>query len=102
MIELGAYVSDEQQRPDPAARFQSLARGASERSGGGSVRQTIIEMDNAFLCGTAGGEGSCLAVLSPASADVGLAAYEMAILVQQAGQHLAIAPRAVTTGRAPA
>jgi predicted regulator of Ras-like GTPase activity (Roadblock/LC7/MglB family) len=154
MTEPGAYVSDEQQRPDAgetldtglrwllddlvtrvahidralivsrdglvvsasrgfgqadaehmsaiAAGFQSLARGASERFGGGSVRQAIIEMDTAFLFVTAAGEGNCLAVLSPASADVGLVAYEMAIFVRRAGQHLAIAPRAVTTDAAPA
>jgi predicted regulator of Ras-like GTPase activity (Roadblock/LC7/MglB family) len=153
MIELGAYVSDEQ-RPDPgaavdtglgwllddlvarvahidralilsrdglvvsassgfgqadaehmsalAASFQSLARGASERFGGGSVRQTIIEMDSAFLFVTAADQGSCLAVLSPASADVGLVAYEMTILVKRVGQHLAVAPRAVAADGTPA
>jgi uncharacterized protein len=81
-----------------AASFQSLARGASERFGGGTVRQTIIEMDNAFLFVTAAGEGSCLAVLSPASADVGLVAYEMAILVKRVGQHMAVDPRPGATG----
>ena len=34
---------------------------------------------------TAAGEGSCLAVLSPASADAGLIAYEMAVLVKRVG-----------------
>ena len=85
-----------------AASFQSLARGASERFGGGSVRQAIIEMDSAFLFVTAAGQGSCLAVLSPAGADVGLVAYEMAILVKRVGPHLAVAPRPETADGSPA
>ena len=68
-----------------ASGFQSLARGAGRHFGGGCVRQTIVEMDTAFLFVTSAGEGSCLAVLSPASADAGLVAYEMAILVKRVG-----------------
>ena len=81
-----------------AAGFQSLARGAGRHFGGGHVRQTIVEMETAFLFVTAAGEGSCLAVLSPASADAGLVAYEMAILVKRVGQHLAVNPRPGTAG----
>lgn len=76
-----------------AAGFQSLARGAGQQFGGGAVRQTIVEMENAFLFVTAAGEGSCLAVLSPATADVGLIAYEMAVLVKRVGTHLSVHPR---------
>jgi len=50
-------------------------------------------MEAAFLFVTAAGEGSCLAVLSPASADAGLIAYEMAILVKRVGEHFAVSPR---------
>jgi predicted regulator of Ras-like GTPase activity (Roadblock/LC7/MglB family) len=76
-----------------AAGFQSLARGAGQQFGGGQVRQTMVEMENAFLFVTAAGEGSCLAVLSPATADVGQIAYEMALLVKRVGQHLSVSPR---------
>jgi uncharacterized protein len=76
-----------------AAGFQSLARGVGQQFGGGSVRQTIVEMESAFLFVTAAGAGSCLAVLSPASADVGLIAYEMALLVKRVGMHLSVNPR---------
>jgi predicted regulator of Ras-like GTPase activity (Roadblock/LC7/MglB family) len=76
-----------------AAGFQSLARGAGRHFGGGHARQTIVEMDSAFLFVTAAGEGSCLAVLSSATADVGLVAYEMAVLVKRVGQHLSVNPR---------
>src|SRR5450432_3827175 len=49
-----------------SARVQSLARGAGRHFAGGDVRQTIIEMESAFLFITAAGEGTCLAVLSSA------------------------------------
>ena len=81
-----------------AAGFQSLARGAGQHFGGGRIRQTIVEMDNIFLFVTSAGEGSCLAVLSPATADVGLIAYEMAILVKRVGPHLAVQPRPASDG----
>ncbi len=76
-----------------AAGVQSLAGGAGRHFGGGRVRQTIVEMENAFLFVTAAGEGSCLAVLTPATADVGLVAYEMAVLVKRVGPHLEVDPR---------
>jgi predicted regulator of Ras-like GTPase activity (Roadblock/LC7/MglB family) len=71
-----------------AAGFQSLARGAGRHFGGGAVRQTIIEMESAFLFVTAAGSGACLAVLASEDADVGLIAYEMAMLVSRVGQYL--------------
>lgn len=80
-----------------AASFSSLARGAARQFEGGGVRQTIVEMDNAFLFVTAAGQGACLAVLASSTADVGLIAYEMAMLVTRVGQHLTANPR----GRTP-
>lgn len=76
-----------------AASFSSLARGAGRQFGGGAVRQTIVEMDEAFLFVTAAGSGACLAVLTRAQADVGLVAYEMALLVSRVGPHLTAPPR---------
>jgi len=78
-----------------ASGFQSLARGAGRHFGGGEVRQTIVEMEQAFLFVTAAGQGTCLAVLSSADADVGHIAYEMALLVKRVGQHISTAPRTV-------
>jgi predicted regulator of Ras-like GTPase activity (Roadblock/LC7/MglB family) len=72
-----------------AAGIQSLARGAGKRFGGGPVQQTIIEMKSRFLFVTAAGHGACLAVLASEDADVGLIAYEMAMLVTRAGKYLA-------------
>jgi predicted regulator of Ras-like GTPase activity (Roadblock/LC7/MglB family) len=79
-----------------AAGFQSLARGAGRHFGGGPVRQTIIEMESAFLFVTAAGKGACLAVLAAADADVGLIAYEMAMLVTRVGQYLSTPVRGTT------
>jgi predicted regulator of Ras-like GTPase activity (Roadblock/LC7/MglB family) len=76
-----------------AASFQSLARSAGRQFGGGAVRQTIVEMDHAFLFVTAAGSGACLAVLAGSDADVGMIAYEMAMLVKRVGQHISTLPR---------
>jgi predicted regulator of Ras-like GTPase activity (Roadblock/LC7/MglB family) len=80
-----------------AAGFQSLARGVGQQFGGGRPRQTIVEMESAFLFVTAAGEGSCLAVLASAGADAGLIAYEMAVLVKRVGEHLSVRVRPVST-----
>jgi predicted regulator of Ras-like GTPase activity (Roadblock/LC7/MglB family) len=69
-----------------AAGFQSLAMGASRHFGAGPVRQTVVEMEEAFLFVTAAGLGACLAVLAESDADLGLIAYEMAMLVTRVGQ----------------
>lgn len=76
-----------------AAGLQSLARGAGQHFNGGEVRQSIIEMDTAFLFVMAAGQGSCLAVLTSAGADAGLVAYEMAMLVKRVGPHVETPPR---------
>jgi predicted regulator of Ras-like GTPase activity (Roadblock/LC7/MglB family) len=74
-----------------AAGFAGLARTAGRHFRGGPVRQTIVEMEEAFLFVTAASNGSCLAVWSDAASDIGLIAYEMAILVERIG-HTMVAP----------
>jgi predicted regulator of Ras-like GTPase activity (Roadblock/LC7/MglB family) len=76
-----------------AAGVQSLARGAGQEIGGGEVRQTIVEMDSAFMFVMAAGQGTCLAVLASADANLGVMAYEMAMLVRRMGTYLTAAPR---------
>ncbi|HSZ44236.1 MAG TPA: roadblock/LC7 domain-containing protein [Streptosporangiaceae bacterium] len=84
-----------------AAGMQSLARGAALRFDGGQARQSIIHMDRALLFVMAAAQGSCLAVLSPADADHGLIAYEMAMLVKRLGQYLSANPRVAVVGLTP-
>ena len=76
-----------------AAGFQSLARGAGRHFEAGLVRQTIVEMESAFLFVTAAGAGACLAVLADANSDIGLIAYEMGMLVKRVGQNLSSSMR---------
>ncbi|KUJ65483.1 dynein regulation protein LC7 [Streptomyces albus subsp. albus] len=76
-----------------ASGFHSLAKGVGRHFDVGRVRQTIVELDDAFLFVTAAGDGSCLAVLADADSDVGQVAYEMTLLVKRVGVHLGTAPR---------
>ncbi len=65
-----------------------LAYGAAGRFGGGAVTEVIVEMENAFLFVTGISDGSLLATMAQAGADVGLVAYEMAVLVEKTGAML--------------
>ena len=76
-----------------AAGMQSLARGAASRFDGGQPRQSIIHMDRLLMFVMAAAKGSCLAVLCGPSADHGVVAYEMAMLVKRLGQYLSANPR---------
>jgi predicted regulator of Ras-like GTPase activity (Roadblock/LC7/MglB family) len=62
-----------------------LAYGAAGRFGGGAVTEVIVEMENAFLFVTGISDGSLLATMADATCDVGLVAYEMAMLVEKTG-----------------
>ncbi|MEU2159365.1 roadblock/LC7 domain-containing protein [Streptomyces sp. NPDC019396] len=79
-----------------ASGFHSLARGAGRHFGAGAVRQTMVELDEAFLFITAAGDGSCLAVIAGVEADVGLVVYEMMLLVKKFSEHLSVRPRSGT------
>src|SRR5262245_2630155 len=81
-----------------ASAFQGLARGAARHFECGGVRQTLVEMDNAFLVVTAAGRGACLAVLASDKADLGLIAYEMNLLLKRVGTYLSAAPRTADPG----
>jgi predicted regulator of Ras-like GTPase activity (Roadblock/LC7/MglB family) len=85
-----------------ASAFHSLSRGVSHQFDGGPVRKTMVEMESAVLFVTTAGEGSCLAVLTSGDADLGLVAYEMAVLVKRFGAHLMMPHRLVGRTAAPA
>ena len=84
-----------------AAGLQSLAREAGQFFGSGQVRQTIIEMETAFVFAIEAGDGTCLAALCRADAAPGLIAYEMGKLVKRIRQHLAADPRPATSVGVP-
>jgi len=76
-----------------SAGFHSLARSVSDTFGGGDIRQTIVELETAFVFVMAAGDGSCLAVLADGDVNIGLIAYEMTRLVKRVRRHLGTAPR---------
>jgi predicted regulator of Ras-like GTPase activity (Roadblock/LC7/MglB family) len=55
---------------------------------GGAVTQTVVEMQRGLLIVMAISDGSSLAVLAAADCDMGLVAYEMALLVERVGSAL--------------
>lgn len=77
-----------------SAGLLSLTVGASRVFEGGSVTQTVVEMQRGLLLVMAISDGSCLAVLAASDCDMGLVAYQMTLLVERAGQVLTPALRA--------
>ncbi len=71
-----------------ASGLVGLAHGAAMRFGGGRVNEVIVEMEHAFLFVTGISDGSALAFVASGDADVGLVAYEMKVLVDQASKVL--------------
>jgi predicted regulator of Ras-like GTPase activity (Roadblock/LC7/MglB family) len=87
-----------------ASAFHRLSRGTARHFQAGAVRQTLVEMDEAFLLVTAAGQGACLAALTGAQPDLGRVAYEMNRLVARVGGALSVAPRSAAgpgAGAAP-
>ena len=66
----------------------SLTQGASRVFEGGPVAQTVVEMQRGLLIMMAISDGSSIAVLAAADCDMGLVAYEMALLVERVGSAL--------------
>jgi hypothetical protein len=63
----------------------SLTQGASRVFEGGIVNQTVVDMERGLLIVMAISDGSSIAVLAAADCDMGLVAYEMALLVERVG-----------------
>ena len=82
-----------------SSAFQSLSRGAGRHFGGGDVRQTIVEMELAYLLVSAAGAGACVALLASEDADLGMLAYETNLMVSRVGAYLSAAPRAENPSR---
>jgi predicted regulator of Ras-like GTPase activity (Roadblock/LC7/MglB family) len=66
----------------------SLMSGAAQMFNGGTVTQTVVEMQRGVLIVMSISDGSSIAVLAAADCDMGLVAYEMALLVERAGRVL--------------
>lgn len=90
----GVSTDDGDRLSAVASGFQSLAQGAGRQFGGGTARQTIVELDTAFLVITAAGRGACLALLATVKVDLGEVAYALNLLVKRVGAVLGAEPRA--------
>lgn len=66
----------------------SLTQGAARVFEGGVVTQTVVEMRRGLLIMMTISDGSSLAVLAAPDCDMGLVAYEMALLVERVGRVL--------------
>lgn len=77
----------------------SLASGAARLFDAGNVRQSIIEMEEAFLLVMGVGNGSYLAVLTTVTCDIGQVGYEMAVLVDRVGKTVSATPRTAPSVR---
>ncbi len=76
----------------------SLSAGAARLFQAGRVMQSIVEMEGGFLMLMSVSEGSHLAVLTSAQADVGQVGYEMALLVERVGRVMSASARTAADG----
>lgn len=68
-----------------AAAFISLASAAARIIDGGAVTQALVTMARSTLVIMAIDQGASLAVLTIATADLDMVAYEMTMLVEESG-----------------
>ena len=73
----------------------SLTQGAASMFDGGSVNQTVVDMERGWLIVMAVSGGSNLAVLAADDCDMDLVAYEMSLLVARVGDALTPEARGV-------
>jgi uncharacterized protein len=76
-----------------ASGFTSLVEGAARIFRGGAVNQTVVEMRQGLLIVMSVTGGSTLAVLATSDCDMGLVAYEMALLADRTWRALTPEPR---------
>ncbi|WP_323185441.1 roadblock/LC7 domain-containing protein [Kitasatospora sp. NBC_01287] len=90
----GLLLADSQQgmRSDQlsaiVSALTSLAQGLARAIEFGGVKQTMVTMDEGHLVVMAISDGSCLGVYSSLGCDLGVLAYQMALLVERAGHAL--------------
>jgi uncharacterized protein len=80
----------------------SLTQGAARVLDCGLVKQTVVEMDRGLLIGMSISDGSHLTVLAAAPCDVGVIAYQMAMLATRVGDLLTPTLRAELQAALPA
>jgi uncharacterized protein len=81
-----------------ASGMASLASGAARLFQGGTVLQSVIEMELGYLLLMSVGDGSHLAALTSTDSDIGQIGYEMAVLVDRVGKMIDAPGRTPMTG----
>jgi predicted regulator of Ras-like GTPase activity (Roadblock/LC7/MglB family) len=85
----GISTADAEHLSAVGSAFRSLSQGTGRHFGFGTARQTVVELDQAYVLISAAGPSACLALVVAESGDLGLVAYELNHVVAQVGQHLA-------------
>jgi predicted regulator of Ras-like GTPase activity (Roadblock/LC7/MglB family) len=85
-----------------ASGLAGLTRGAASLLDYGPVKQAVIEMERGLLIVMSISDGSCLTVLAASPSDVGVVAYQMAVLVARVGDLLTPTLRAELQAARPA
>ncbi|MEV6692074.1 roadblock/LC7 domain-containing protein [Micromonospora sp. NPDC051196] len=70
--------------------LQALGMAAAQVCGDGELHQVVVHMSRAFLFHATTGNGAILTVGIDGEAEVGDMAYEVAMFVAQAGDHLPV------------
>src|SRR6476661_6573540 len=91
-------AASEQLPTDRAEQMAALASGAARLFQGGTVLQSVIEMELGYLLLMSVGDGSHLAALTSTESDIGQVGYEMAVLVDRVGQMIDAAARTPMSG----
>ena len=84
----GLAADDADRLAAVASGFVGLANGVADPFDAGRVTQVIVELERGFVFVTGISDGSNLAVVASSECDVGLVAYEMAVLVERASAML--------------
>lgn len=77
------------------AGLAGLADGAARMFDGGTVTQSLVQMDRGFMLVRAIGGGSHLTVMANPDCDMEVVVYEMGMLAEAVGHALNAAPRRV-------
>ncbi|OUS91845.1 roadblock/LC7 domain-containing protein [Rhodococcus sp. NCIMB 12038] len=75
------------------AGLASLSVGVSTLFEGGTVLQSVVEMQHGYLLLMSVCDGTHLAALTTADCDLGQVGYEMAVLVERVGSEIQALPR---------
>ncbi|MCC9309836.1 roadblock/LC7 domain-containing protein [Kitasatospora sp. RB6PN24] len=90
----GLLLAESQQgrKPDElsaiVSALTSLAGGLARAIEYGSVKQTMVTMDEGHVVVMAISDGSCLGVYASLHCELGVLAYQMSLLVERAGHAL--------------